>query len=157
MTRNSKGIWILALAALAILLVASFAVAQEKKGDEKAAPDDYYEEEQAGGIAYEEEEVTLDKDTILGVVKKQYSAITNCYEVVLQRERELKGRLLVEWVIKLDGTVKDVKIEAESTMKNQEVNKCVVKIIQGFRFPQRKSGEEMPVRFPFVFEPRAEQ
>lgn len=153
MTRTTSATLLTGLAAIALLIFGSLAIAQDAKEEGSYYDED---EEKAGGIAYEEQEVTLDKETILGVVKRQYPAIINCYEVVLQRERALKGRLVVEWLIRLDGTVRDVKVGEGSTMNNAEVSKCVLEKVQGFRFPSRKSGEEELVRFPFNFVPREE-
>jgi len=146
---------LLTLIALVTVFV-SFATAQEsKKGDTKKDSDDYYEEEQAGGVDYEEAATVLDKQDIIRVIKKKYTAIRSCYETVLQTNQKLKGRLVVSFDIQTSGKVSGVKKGKGSTMKDKKVVKCVLDHIRSLNFPERKKGEVQTVNFPFNFQPKA--
>lgn len=118
--------------------------------------DDYYDEEQAGGIHYEDQEVqVLDKETIRKVIDGRNKSIAYCYEKELQTTRKLKGRVVVNLTIQLDGVVKGVKVvKDKSTLKNKKVRNCIIDIMKSLRFPVRKTGEPIEINYPFVFKPK---
>ncbi|RJO65786.1 MAG: hypothetical protein C4523_15450 [Myxococcales bacterium] len=129
---------------------------EAKEAGQGEATDDYYEEEQAGGIHYEEEAQVLDKETIKDVIDKRQTGILYCYEKELQTNQKLKGRMLVNFTIQLDGAVAEVKLVADKTeIKDKKVTDCVLDIVKSFRFPARKAGEPIEINYPFNFQPKA--
>lgn len=90
---------------------------------------------------------------ILKVIKSRKSAIKNCYERQLQRQKGLGGKIVVRWKIVADGGVKGAKVRTTS-MRNGRVEDCIVRQISRLRFPKPKGGVTAVVNFPFIFAER---
>lgn len=91
----------------------------------------------------------LDKNEIQRVIQSRLTQIRYCYENQLQKHPTLAGRVMVSFIIKADGKVAEVKI-AGSTLKNKQVEQCIIDLLSRLRFA-RKSEGEINVRYPFVF------
>ncbi len=159
MQRTFWGFWVV----IAILGMSSLVFAQMKtpspldksdSTDEEGYED---EEEDAGGIHYEEKVVTeLDRSTIQSVIKKRNTSILYCYEKELQTNQDLRGRVVINFTIQLDGKVKGVKVVSDkTTLKDKKVSDCVLDIMKSLAFPSRKAGEPIEINYPFKFEPKA--
>jgi TonB family protein len=70
-----------------------------------------------------------DQDAVAAVVAKHTSAIQYCYQRELKRSPNLKGKLVVRFVITPQGTVATVTI-ISSTLNNANVENCVVERIK---------------------------
>lgn len=68
-------------------------------------------------------------DDVTAVVTNHNSAITYCYERELKRNPDLKGKIVVRFVVAPNGKVKDVKI-VSSTLNNQSVERCIISRIR---------------------------
>ena len=68
-------------------------------------------------------------DEVSEVVNSHNAAIQYCYQRELKRNPDLKGKLVVRFVINPSGKVKDVKI-ISSTINNPRVERCVVNRIR---------------------------
>lgn len=118
-----------------------------------------------GGTGVKEAQVKVDLDQpdgdlggltaaeILKVVRSKRSAIATCYERELQRSKGLGGKVIVSWKIDLGGAVQGAKVRS-TTMRNDKVQDCIVRVVQNLRFPQPRGGKIPVVNFPFIFAPR---
>lgn len=88
---------------------------------------------------------------ILKVVMSRKAAIGTCFERELQRSKGLGGKVVLTWKINTSGAVEAARVKS-TTLRNGRVEDCVVRQIQGLRFPQPRGGQAAVVRnFPFLF------
>lgn len=69
----------------------------------------------------------------------------------LQTKPEIKGKIVMQWTIDVDGIVKSVEA-AENFTGDQKLEQCVTKIIEKLHFQKPASGQ-CTVRWPFEFLP----
>jgi TonB family protein len=72
---------------------------------------------------------TRDRDAVAAIVSKHTSAIQFCYQRELKRSPNLKGKMVVRFVITPQGAIESVAILA-STLGNPTVENCVVERIK---------------------------
>lgn len=82
-------------------------------------------------------------------MNKKAGSFRFCYERELQLEKDLAGRLVMQFVIGLQGQVKSVRI-ASSELKNAKVGECIKKEIGKIQF-KAPDGGECVVQYPFKF------
>lgn len=82
-------------------------------------------------------------------MNKQAGNFRFCYERELQLEKDLAGRLVMNFVIGLSGNVKSVRV-ASSDLKNAKVGECIKKAIGKMQF-KAPDGGECVVQWPFKF------
>jgi TonB family protein len=70
-----------------------------------------------------------DQDAVAAVVTKHTSAIQSCYQRELKRSPNLRGKLVVRFVINPQGMVESVTV-VSSTLNNATVENCVVQRIK---------------------------
>jgi len=92
----------------------------------------------------------LPSDVIKRVIDQNKQQVRYCYEVELQRNQSLEGRLGVAWIIGAAGTVTQVRIK-ETTINNKNVENCVMEKIKNWIFPRPAGGGIVEVNYPFVF------
>ena len=95
---------------------------------------------------------SIDKSAIQRVISRSKNRIRRCYEVELQRNTNIAGRIKVQFIISANGTVVKVKIKS-TTLKNSNVERCLVAAIKMMRFPKPSGGGIVEVSYPFVFRP----
>jgi len=91
------------------------------------------------------------KNDVQRKVQGRASAIRACYEMQLQMQSELKGKVTLQWIIDLTGTVKGVNVVGNTT-SNNKLGECISKIIGKIHF-QKPEGGMCIIRWPFVFSP----
>lgn len=92
----------------------------------------------------------LPRELIQRVINENKAQIRYCYEIELQRDQDLDGKVAVKWIIGATGAVTQVVI-AESTLKSSRVGQCLTEKIRSWRFPQPAGGGVVEVNYPFVF------
>ena len=92
----------------------------------------------------------LSRDVVQKVIDRNKNQIRYCYELDLQRNQDLAGRIAFQWTIEATGRVGEVVIK-ESTLGNQRVEQCMVHRIRTWRFPAPAGGGVVEVHYPFVF------
>lgn len=111
------------------------------------------------GAAHERSVIGIETPTIEGalapelikkVINENKNQVRYCYEVELQRNQNLEGRVMVRWVISATGAVAQVLIK-DSTIKNANVENCLLGKIKGWKFPPPAGGGTVEVNYPFVF------
>lgn len=90
-----------------------------------------------------------DKNDIRRVVGAKSRAITFCFEKELQSKPALKGKIIAQWQVGLDGKVMSSSI-ASSTMGDKAVEGCITRVISRMRFKPPNGGICI-INFPFVF------
>ena len=91
----------------------------------------------------------LSAEQINRVVRANQAAVRYCYEVEVQRQPNLRGRVEIRWRINLQGAVTSSGV-ASSTLRNARVEGCIVRQVRRWRFP-RPDGGEVNVTYPFIF------
>ena len=84
------------------------------------------------------------------VVREHAKDLSACYESSLRSGQALQGRVEFELDIAADGTVTSAKV-AETTLNDESVEDCLVKVFEGMTFPAAK--EPRTVVYPLVFAP----
>jgi len=92
---------------------------------------------------------SCNKQNVMRTVRRRAAAIRSCYEVALQLQPDLKGKLTVKWTINPAGKVQGVQIIG-NTMKNKKVETCVKKVVGRMRFMKPKCGICI-IKWPFLF------
>ena len=85
------------------------------------------------------------------VVRKNYGRFRICYERGLHGCPNLEGKIVIDFVIGLDGTVTSAK-NGGSDVSDSEVVQCVIQSMYGLTFPKPQGGE-VRVRYPIMFSP----
>ncbi len=93
----------------------------------------------------------LSGDIIRQVVNANLASVKYCYEKGLKKNPELKGKVVVEFMIGTDGSVMSSKIIG-TTMHEKDVEQCIAMVIRRWIFPRPYSGT-VDVKFPFIFVP----
>jgi len=92
----------------------------------------------------------LPMEVIKKVIDENKLQIRYCYEVQLQRQQNLEGKISMKWVIGATGSVADVKVK-DTTMNNAAVENCIKEKIRTWRFPAPAGGGIVEVNYPFIF------
>jgi hypothetical protein len=108
----------------------------------------------AGAAAAKPSYKELDAFQVRQRISRQLPKINRCYETALRREPALAGKIAVHFAVAKKGDVQEVKV-VENTTGNDQVGRCVTRIVQDLTFQRRKYGKNL-VRFtfPFVFAPQ---
>jgi hypothetical protein len=91
----------------------------------------------------------LPPEVIRRVVQRHLPRIRLCYENGLKKNPDLKGKVVVKFVIGRDGSVSTAS-GAGSDMPDVGVVSCVVTAVRGMSFPQPEGGI-VTVTYPFSF------
>lgn len=91
-----------------------------------------------------------DRELVLKIVKRHQNQIRFCYETELSKDPSLEGKVTVAWTIDGTGSVSVAQI-AESGLKNDAVERCIVDRVRSWRFPEPAGGGEVAITFPWVF------
>ncbi len=91
---------------------------------------------------------SLDKEIIRRVVRQHRREIKYCYESQLQKNKNLKGRVVVRFTISATGSVVSAVVK-QSNLKNAAVERCMTGKIRRWVFPEPKGGGIVIVNYPF--------
>jgi hypothetical protein len=92
----------------------------------------------------------LDRAVIQSKVRAQHGRFRACYEQALARDRSLRGRLSVRFVIGRDGAVSNVS-NGGSELADSAMNACVLRAFYGLSFPAPEGGI-VTVLYPVMFD-----
>jgi hypothetical protein len=91
----------------------------------------------------------LDKDQIAAVINRHIGEVIYCYEKGLQVQSGLSGRVSINWTINGGGIVNGARVE-NTSLKNAQVEACIVSHLKGWKFPKPIGGVNVKVSYPFV-------
>lgn len=92
---------------------------------------------------------TLSREQILKSIQDHIGLIRYCYERRLQIEPQLKGKVVADFVIGMEGLVTNSRIKS-SSMGSPTVEDCIRETVWKIPFPKPEGGT-VEVVFPFVF------
>jgi TonB family protein len=93
---------------------------------------------------------SIDKDIIRRVIIANKWATERCYELALEHDPNLEGRVVVSFVIDADGTIGAVEV-VDDTLEDPCVGRCVVEVGKRlWHWPPRGSGT-ITITYPFLF------
>ncbi len=93
---------------------------------------------------------SLDMETIRRVIRRHANEYRYCYEKQLNVKRDLQGKIKVKFTIAGNGSVIAATI-SESSMKDRDVESCLVSKVKRWVFPAPKGGGIVIVNYPFIF------
>jgi TonB family protein len=91
----------------------------------------------------------LSAEQINRVVRANQAALRYCYESEAQHQRNLRGKVVIQWRVDRQGGVPSASV-ASSTLGDAHVEGCLVRQVRKWRFPQPDGGE-VSVMYPFIF------
>lgn len=91
----------------------------------------------------------LSQAQIRAVFQGAYPKVRACYQQQLEANA-LEGRLLVDVHVVADGAVNDAHVH-ESQLSAPEVERCVLEVVKGLRFPKLRGAPVVRVSWPFLF------
>ncbi len=95
-------------------------------------------------------EGSMDKEAIRRVIRSNKRAIKACYELALNRNKDLYGKLVLQWSIVERGKAIKPKVVSNS-LNDRKVASCIIRKLVTWRFPEPPENTEGIVTFPFVF------
>jgi hypothetical protein len=97
------------------------------------------------------EQLPFNPDTIRELVRAKQPEIERCWEQTLaKQDQPVEGRLQTHFVITPAGTVKGAQVVKKgTTLKNQELHRCVVTVLSTLTFPRPPDSKDHPVDYPF--------
>ncbi|MCA9711505.1 MAG: TonB family protein [Myxococcales bacterium] len=95
---------------------------------------------------------SLDKDIIRRIVRAHINEVRYCYNQGLVKDPSLEGRVAVQFTISPAGSV-PVAVVADSSIKDENVAKCIAKAVKRWKFPKPAGGGNVVVTYPFVLSP----
>lgn len=98
----------------------------------------------------EEFSAGIDREAIRRVILSNTRQIQACYEKGLNKQPNLYGKVLIEWIITTNGRVASARV-ASSTLNSPEVESCVVSRLRTWKFPEPPPDQEAQVTYPFLF------
>ncbi|HYQ28635.1 MAG TPA: AgmX/PglI C-terminal domain-containing protein [Polyangiaceae bacterium] len=97
---------------------------------------------------------TRTMDVIRKLVMDNRKAARKCYDDARKEQKDLKGDVVIHFVLDPEGKVKLAELNQErSTLKAPAVTDCVVSVIKGIHFPKSSRAMETSTNYPFNFTP----
>ncbi len=95
----------------------------------------------------------LEKSLVEDVVQQHLQEVQQCYNQQLQRNPDLAGEVIVEWMLAPSGDVFSASI-GESDLDSQSVERCITQRIRRWTFPEPDDAGVARVQYTFDFEVR---
>ncbi len=92
----------------------------------------------------------LDKETVRRYIQSKMNQIRWCYQQEVQRNPDLTGQVVYQWIIMPTGKVLGVKVVSTS-LNSSAVEECIASRIATWVFPSPKGGGTVKVTYPFIF------
>ena len=92
------------------------------------------------------------------LVRARYADISGCYRQGLDQNPKLHGRLVFQFVIQPDGSVRTAEITSREEFGDPAVAACALGVFRSLRFPQTTSRDDtanptVTVVYPLCFVP----
>jgi len=94
----------------------------------------------------------LTQEEILKVIRTNINQVKNCYERWLQRVPGAQGKMKIQFVVALDGSVLSTSVSS-GTISDSQMSECVLGRIKKWKFPEPRGGKSVTVNYPFNFDP----
>jgi hypothetical protein len=93
---------------------------------------------------------SLTRDEIRLVVRAKLPQIRACFETGLTHDPQLRGRVLIRFVIGPDGKPSDTEL-VEDQLGQARVAECLLERIPSWQFPRPPDGRPIVILYPFSF------
>ncbi|MGI5860684.1 MAG: AgmX/PglI C-terminal domain-containing protein [Myxococcales bacterium] len=93
---------------------------------------------------------SCERTVISKVINRHANEIRYCYEMELNKDPSLSGKVAVMFTIDPTGSVSEANI-GQTTMNNNNVEQCILTRIRRWRFPEPKGGGVCIINYPWVF------
>ena len=87
--------------------------------------------------------------SVTAVVQAHQADVTACYETRLAEGKDVRGQVVVSFVIAADGLPSKARVK-KSTLGDKDVEECVLRAVRGWIFP--RPARPQPVDLPLQFE-----
>lgn len=93
----------------------------------------------------------VDRAGVRRVIMVNLNTIKACYERQLRTQADLRGKLVLTWVVGEQGRVISAGVKSNE-LGNREVANCIIERLKTWRFPDPPANSEYEVAaYPFVF------
>lgn len=117
----------------------------EGKADKKASADDDDDDDKA---PVDDSRTTA---SIAKIIKEQRKAFKKCYEDVRKTQPDLKGNVLLKLVLDAEGKVKKAYVDDESSIRDQKIVDCMIKLAKSLSYPKSSKGLDKDFEYNFGF------
>ena len=93
---------------------------------------------------------SLPKESIRKTIRGLMPRIRFCYEKELATQPDIHGKVVVKFVILPTGRLRKPQM-VENTLHNENIGKCMKRVLRSAQFPKPKGGGIVVVTYPFVF------
>lgn len=120
---------------ISVLFFCQFAMAEKSAETEKKIEKPVEAEKSLKNEGPTEVKPSMDKEAIRRKIQENLRSFRACYERLLNKNPDLSGKWVGEWVITEGGKAKSAKrVEAKSSIsKNDELDRCMIDLIQGIK------------------------
>ena len=95
----------------------------------------------------------IPNSAIQKVISANSKKINACYWQEQRKRTSIVGKVAVKFAILNDGSVGTTRIR-RSSLRNKNVETCLLKTFQAFAFPKSQNGETTVVEYSFIFVPK---
>lgn len=95
---------------------------------------------------------TIEKAAIQRVVKENVKDVQRCYEQGLMTRLDLRGKVVVKFVVGRTGTVAGVTIP-ETELNDRPVEQCIISAAMTWTFPKPTGEGLASFSYPFILKP----
>ena len=93
---------------------------------------------------------TRTMEVIAKIVKDNRQPVRDCMDKVKKDLPDLKGDMVIHFVIDPEGKVKKAELNQErSTLKSPPLVDCAVQVVLGIKFPPSSRGMDTTVNYPY--------
>jgi len=92
----------------------------------------------------------LSRDEVGEVIHRHMKEVRYCYETAMIRQPDLEGKLIVQFTIGNQGSVRSTGVKT-STLPDARLDECILARLAGWKFPHPKGGIDVAVTYPFIF------
>jgi len=120
----------------------------EAAGDEGWAGESEAKSQKAPDAGGKTETRTM--EVIAQIIKDNRKGVRDCFEKAKKDLPDLKGDMVIHFVIDPEGKVKKADLNVErSTLKSPAVVECSIKVLSAIKFPASSRGMDTTVNYPF--------
>jgi hypothetical protein len=121
----------------------------EKKADSKKSSDKKADDDDDDDKAPKDDSRTT--ASVANIFKENRKAFKKCYEDVRKEQPELKGNVLLKVVLDGEGKVKKAFVDDESSIHNNKITDCMIKLAKGLTYPKSSKGLDKDFEYDFGF------
>lgn len=96
---------------------------------------------------------SIDQDAIRRLIRKNRNLLSGCYELALAKNKNVRGKIVLQWDIKDKGKMINGKVKS-SDVGDKNLANCIIRRLSTLKFPDPGPNEIAEVSYPFVFEAR---